>query len=123
MFDYPHYSKRMIEKAGRPLHREVVGPHETRAYFPDNDGRLRLIAINNETTNEQLILTDGALQREFGVCREDLFGVDCAEYSPLQNLDDLCTWPRKLYPDRYPRAGATGPMPDLPPIAGKDAWI
>lgn len=123
MFDYPHYSKRMIEKAGRPLHREDVGPHETRAYFPDNSGRLRLVAINNEDTNEQLILTDGRLQREFGISREDLFGAACADYTPLQDLDARCTWPRKLYPDRHPVRGVTGPMPTLPPIAGKDAWI
>lgn len=116
---YPRYNRRRMPGVnGREVVEEHVDADHVRVYFPDHQGRLRLIFINHEAieaVSERILLV------EFGVSYLDL-RLDWAKSSMniYLNLDDRCLWPKELFPDGQPASMA---MPDLPGLSARDAWI
>lgn len=144
MSEYPKY--RAKEVAGRTLWWEDLfaglGHYHLRLYYPDHNGSLRLVFINDEAGKHKCTLVEQTLMQEFGITYRDL-GVSApdtqlAEYERLHNMDPLCTWPARLYPKGPPgkkaalkkaqlaarqHVAAFRALDTVMPVTAVDAWI
>lgn len=122
---YPRYESIEIEPAGRKLEKEELTPGHVRLYFPDLNGQLRLVLINDGEHNQHLVIEESILCQAFGVSYQAL-KIEVNGYIKVTALEHCNVRPAVLYPENPPPAATpeiTSPLPELPPVTREDAWI
>lgn len=131
---YPHFETVEIKPAGRQLGREQRHEGHERVYFPDKNGRLRLVGINDRRLNEHYVLSRQVLEQEFGIAYPDLNIIIEPTDVYVEDLEHRNDRPAAFYPEDAPdRAAAQEasrqqanslPRIDTFPLTSvADAWI
>lgn len=131
---YPLYETVDIKHVGRQLRREARNEGHERVYFPDNNGRLRLIGINDRQLNEHYVLSTQVMEQEFGIAYSDLNIVIEPTDIYVDDLEHRNERPTAFYsedtPDRMTSQDASRQqqtslprIDELPLSSVADAWI